>query len=29
MAKRHELPDAAWKLIAGLVSPKQKMGDSQ
>ncbi|EIK51426.1 ISPs1a-2 [Stutzerimonas stutzeri TS44] len=26
MAKRYELPDAAWELIADLVSPKQKMG---
>ncbi|WP_139182075.1 IS5 family transposase [Pseudomonas flexibilis] len=26
MAKRYELPDAAWELIADLVSPAQKMG---
>jgi transposase len=26
MAKRYELPDAAWKPIADLVSLKQKMG---
>ena len=26
MAKRYELPDAAWELIADLVSPEQKMG---
>lgn len=26
MAKRYELPDAAWDLIADLVSPEQKMG---
>ncbi|MCP1481977.1 transposase [Pseudomonas chlororaphis] len=26
MAKRYELPDTAWELIADLVSPEQKMG---
>lgn len=26
MAKRYELPDAAWELIVDLVSPEQKMG---
>jgi transposase len=26
MAKRYELPDATWELIADLVSPAQKMG---
>jgi len=26
MAKRYELPDAAWELIADLVSPEQRMG---
>ena len=26
MAKRYEFPNAAWELIAGLVSPDQKMG---
>lgn len=26
MAKRYELPDAAWELIADLVFPDQKMG---
>lgn len=26
MAKRYELPDAAWELIKDLVSPEQKMG---
>jgi transposase len=26
MAKCYELPDAAWELIADLVSPEQKMG---
>ncbi len=26
MAKRYELPDAAWELIADLVFPEQKMG---
>lgn len=26
MAKRYELPDAAWELIADLVSLEQKMG---
>jgi len=26
MARRYELPDAAWKLIKDLVSPEQKMG---
>lgn len=29
MAKRYELPDAAWELIADLVSPEQKMGRSR
>jgi hypothetical protein len=24
MAKRYELPDAAWELIADLVSPRRK-----
>lgn len=26
MARRYELPDAAWELIKDLVSPEQKMG---
>ena len=26
MAKRYELPDEAWELIADIVSPKQKRG---
>ena len=26
MAKRYELPDAAWELIVGLVSREQKAG---
>ena len=26
MAKRYELPDAAWELIADLISPEQRMG---
>lgn len=26
MAKRYELPDVAWELIADLVFPEQKMG---
>jgi len=27
MAKRYELPDAAWELIADLVSPSRRWGD--
>jgi transposase len=26
MAKRYELPDEAWELIADIVSPEQKIG---
>lgn len=26
MAKRYELPDEAWELIADFVSPEQKRG---
>lgn len=29
MARRYELPDAAWELIKDLVSPEQKMADRE